>query len=656
LLYGYSDSYPWVSLVEILVGIAGLAVVVVAWGCEGDQFPRWFTYGSLFVSVVAFLTWCWIQIRVAPAYGTDEAAFDQYAAQLAAHGHNPYAASMVHSFSLFHVSPNGFTFRLNGLPVTRLSYPALSFLFYVPFVWIGWTSQLAIWINVVAWVIAIIVAFRLLPSTVKPLAIVLGSLGIYTGFAVGGVTDALYVPFLIVAVYKWDAYRTRTGWRRWIAPAAMGIAMAIKQTPWFVLPFVILAIYLDAKHNEAESKQPWRHSLEYLWRTLLVFLIPNLVFLVVNPSAWFRGVLTPIFGDAVPAGQGWIAFSNFLGIGGGSLHIYTVLSLLVFALSLVLFVMLYPRTKAITVLMASLVLFFSERSFANYLTMLLLPTLVAACSIASLESDDLSLPSRLWGSRTRRVALSVSGGGALLALVGATFVHQPISIQIESVTTTGQLATVVDVTAYVTNNTGARVRPIFTSESGGAITAPWNVTNGPLELGPNQSATYVVEAPNFFAQPSLSGGFQLAALTRSPAAMSVSSPYTPTTWHVNLNPEAVNHPVSVGETTTFVAQVLNATNSPVKKAGIPVYLGQISYTQHGLVFSSAVINQGNVGQTPVEALTNADGEATFNVTGTQASSDPVYFEANLINSQASYPYGYSDIVPIQYQLGSRIGN
>jgi hypothetical protein len=37
--------------------------------------------------------------------------------------------------------------------------------------------------------------------------------------------------------------------------------------------------------------------------------------------------------------------------------------------------------------------------------------------------------------------------------------------------------------------------------------------------------------------------------------------------------------------------------------------------------------------------------ATFVITGTQASINPVYFEANLINRRASYPYGYSDIVP-----------
>jgi hypothetical protein len=190
---------------------------------------------------------------------------------------------------------------------------------------------------------------------------------------------------------------------------------------------------------------------------------------------------------------------------------------------------------------------------------------------------------------------------------------------------------------------------VFSSEGGGAITAPWNITTGPKSLSAKSSATYVIQAPNFFAQPSLSGGFQIVALTTSPAAMSVSGPYTPTNWHVNLNPEAVNRPVLIGIPKTFEAQVLNSTNNAVDRAGIPVYLGQVSYAQQGLIFTEAVINKGQIGQTPIEARTNSQGVAIFVITGTQASINPVYFEANLINSQASYPYGYSDIVPIRFK-------
>jgi uncharacterized membrane protein len=648
LLFGFSDTYPWLSYIEIAAGLFGLTIVAVAWLHRGDDFPRSLGWVTLGVVAIVFIVWCWIQVRIAPAYGTDEAAFDQFAAQLVSHGHNPYTVSMAKSFDLFHVSPDGFTFRLNGSPVTQLSYPALSFLLYVPFLLAGWSSQLAIGINVVAWAIAVAVGYWLLPRAAKPLAIVLGSFGVYTGFAVGGVTDALYVPFLILAVYQWDRAMERTGWRRWISPVAMGLAMSIKQTPWFVLPFLLVGIYLEAKRRGWTASRSGRVVWGYVWRTGVVFLIPNVVFIVASPSAWFRGVMTPMLGNAVPAGQGWVALSNFLGLGGGSVQTYTILVAAVFICSLMLFALIYPRSKPIAVLLPSLILFFSERSFSNYLVMLLLPALVAACSISWDSASVGSLWMDLWATTRRRISFVASLGLVAIALTLVTVFSQPIELQIQSVATSGQLATVVQVTALVTNTTGHSLHPIFSSESGGAITAPWNITTGPSLLGAGESATYVLDAPNYFAQPSLSGGFQMVALTESPPAMSVSAPYVPTTWHVNLNPEAVNKPVVVGEPTTFTAQVLNSTNSPIDRAGIPVYLGQISYTQHGLVFSQAVINQGQIGQTPVEALTNRHGVASFIVTSTQASSNPVYFEANLVNSQASYPYGYSDIVPIRF--------
>lgn len=653
LLYGYSDSYPWLSAIEIIVGFFGLSVVATSWLHTERPFPETFAWLALGVSITAFVIWCWIQVRVAPAYGTDESAFDQYAAQLVAHGHNPYVISMAKSFNLFHVSPDGFTFRLNGAPVTQLSYPALSFLLYVPFLLIGWSNQLAIGVNVAMWSLSVVLGYVLLPRAVKPLAIVLGSLGVYTGFAVGGVTDALYVPFLIVAVYQWDRVSQRQGWRRWISPAAMGLAMAIKQTPWFVLPFLLAGIYLEAQGAGGNPRQSISAVSSYVWRTGVVFLLPNVAFIVASPVGWLRGVLTPVFGNAVPAGQGWIALSNFLGIGGGLLRAYAILAVSVMILSLAFFILLYPRTKAIAVLMPSFVLFFSERSFANYLVMLLLPTLVAATSIRQVSTERRFVSKALWGTRFRRSCVGASLALSAFALTAVSVFHQPLTVQIESVTTTGQLATVVQAAVIVTNTTGSSVTPVFSSEGGGAITAPWNILTGPTRLGAGESRSYVIEAPNFPAQPSLSGGFQIVALTDSPPAMSVSTPYIPTTRHVNLEPEAVNKPVSVGVPITLTAQVLTSTNSAVDQAGIQVFLGQISYTQRGLLFTEAVINNGQIGQTPVKAFTNSHGVATFVVTGTQSSVTPVYFEANLVNSNASYPYGYSNIVPIRFDTSVR---
>jgi hypothetical protein len=83
-------------------------------------------------------------------------------------------------------------------------------------------------------------------------------------------------------------------------------------------------------------------------------------------------------------------------------------------------------------------------------------------------------------------------------------------------------------------------------------------------------------------------------------------------------------------------------------SGIPIYLGQIIYGQHGLIYSEAIVNHAPAGQTPVAAYTDGQGQATFVIKGTHAATDPVYFEANLVNFTQFYPYGYSQIVLIRF--------
>jgi len=92
---------------------------------------------------------------------------------------------MAPAFSLFHVSPDGYTFLLNGHAVTSLSYPALSFLLYAPLVALGWTTQTAVVVNVLAWALGMVLAFVLLPKSIRPLAIVVGSFSVYISYAVG---------------------------------------------------------------------------------------------------------------------------------------------------------------------------------------------------------------------------------------------------------------------------------------------------------------------------------------------------------------------------------------------------------------------------------------------------------------------------------------
>ena len=215
--------------------------------------------------------------------------------------------------------------------------------------------------------------------------------------------------------------------------------------------------------------------------------------------------------------------------------------------------------------------------------------------------------------------------------------------------TTGQLATVGQVTLSVTNNTGGSVRPAFTLENGTVMTAFWQRASGPAVLGPHQHASYTIVAPSYSGDavhperlpgpgiPHQPGVGQ--PHVRVPGQHLAGDPASPTR-STRPCPSASRSPSRRRSST--------GSTSRSRPRQVPVYLGQIIYAQQGLQFSQAFINNGLEGQTPVEALTNKQGVATFKIRSPVGGSDPVYFEANLVNPTYFYPYGYSPILTVRF--------
>ncbi len=561
-------------------------------------------WGALPAIIAALAIWSYFQVFTAPDYGTDEIAFDQYAAQLALHGINPYLHSMAPAFPLFHVSPNGYTFQLNGQPVTALSYPALAFEAYLPLLAAGITTQAAVWVEIFSWALGAAILYAVLPRSVAPLAGVLMSIDVYVGYSVGGVTDTLFVPLLIGAAVGWDRFASARGPAAWRGPVCMGLAMAVKQTPWLVLPFVIAGIVVESRQRNG-TRQAVRDGLRYTGIAFAAFAVPNLPYAVAAPGAWLDGILTPFNSHMVPAGQGLVDISLSLMAGGGSLALFNVAAVIVLAAMLACYVTTYPALKPAAFLLPSVALFFAGRSFGSYLVMLVPSALAAAATTARPRGISAA---RNW----RRVA---GGGGCavLAAVLAALTAPSPLSVSIESVRTTGQLATVGQVTLSVTNNTGGSVRPAFTLENGTIMTAFWQPVSGPAVLGPHQHASYTIVAPSYPAMPSIQSGFQVLAFLTNPASVSRTTVYLASDWRVILHPAAINQVVHVGQQITVHAEIVNRLDQPVAAAGVRVYLGQIIYAQQGLQYSEAFINNGLEGQTPVAALTNRQGVATFKI-------------------------------------------
>ncbi|HEX8996672.1 MAG TPA: hypothetical protein VF812_11630 [Ktedonobacterales bacterium] len=232
-------------------------------------------------------------------------------------------------------------------PATLHSYPALSFLLYIPLELFGWDI---LWLHLLAyggifcWLVMLApkeqrgwIAFAAGAS----LTIVFNSLMVDT--------EVICLVFLLVA---WH-YRER----RWVSAIALGLGCAFKQYCWLFAPLLLLDGWLQ--HG-------WREALKRAAIAGVTFLIPNAPFILLNPHAWVTSVLLPISGGLFPQGMGLVTLSLGRILPGWPPLFFTVLEALAFVGTLWLYIR-YRTVLGESVLLLALVpLAFAFRSPANY--------------------------------------------------------------------------------------------------------------------------------------------------------------------------------------------------------------------------------------------------------------------------------------------------
>jgi hypothetical protein len=532
-------SVAWTVPFLVLGNLWGIATVLASWlpdmALNGDGRPaRAFAWGTAVVTVTLFVVWGVAVTQAASGYATDAIAFNQYAAELARHGLNPYVHSMARAYALFHIAPSGYTYSFTGAPVTALSYPSLSFLVYVPLLALGWAHNLAPLLNVCAWGLTAALMFALSPRPLRPAALLFSGFGLYAVFAVGGVTDVLFMPLLTLAAYRWD----RFGASRWTyaGPLLLGLAMGIKQTAWPLLPFLLIALGLDQSRRSGPADGLGR-ACRYLAAVLVAFAIPNLPYFVASPHAWTRGVLTPLVHSLVPTGQGTISLSLFLHMGGGSLTAFTLATVLMFALTLVAFAGTYPRLRSGFWLLPALAFFFASRSNVNYFAALIPAGYIAATSISPAPLGRGAYRIGAVGSAAGRAlgrwflsppwaaATAVLAAAFLAAAVYSLSAPAPLGIRLTALQTAGRSARVQRLTVRVSNRSGGALKPVFDVQRSGTNASFWSIAAGPRRLASGQAADYTLLAPNADSEPSLHGTFTVIGLVASPRSFSVSDEY-----------------------------------------------------------------------------------------------------------------------------------
>ena len=176
-------------------------------------------------------------------------------------------------------------------PRTLHSYPALSFLLYIPVLWAGLPNILPVHLGIYGLLAAWLVWKMPVGERKWGALTVLAAAPVVVASLIES-NEIVCVALLLLA---WEFRR-----RRWLGAILLGLACAYKQYAWTFVPFFVVETLIAEGYVEA------------LWQSMITlgaFLLPNLPFLVESPLAWFASLWLPISDPLFPQGMGVIALS-----------------------------------------------------------------------------------------------------------------------------------------------------------------------------------------------------------------------------------------------------------------------------------------------------------------------------------------------------------
>lgn len=234
-------------------------------------------------------------------------------------------------------------------PRTLHSYPALSFLIYVPLLLIG--VQNVMWVNFAAYAALLVWLISLAPreqrgwvafTALSALTITFGSLLLETE--------------LICLLFLLPAWRLRTQ-RGWLSALLLGLGCAFKQYCWFFAPLFLL---------DALIRHGWREAARRGLIALAAFLGPNLPFIILNPPAWWESMWLPLSTAVFPQGMGLVTLALGRMLPPLPKLVFTALEIAALGGVLWLYARHRERLREAAPLLALVPFYFAFRSPPNY--------------------------------------------------------------------------------------------------------------------------------------------------------------------------------------------------------------------------------------------------------------------------------------------------
>jgi uncharacterized membrane protein len=260
-------------------------------------------------------------------------------------------------------------------PQTLTSYPALSFLLYVPLIWLGAPDMLLlnllVFIALAAWLVLRAPRRERLWTTLTLSAALPLLL-----FSLIADTEVVALAFILIA---WSARE-----RRWVSAIALGLGCAFRQYCWFFAPFFLLDTLL---------RSGWREAFKRGAIAVAAFLAPNLPYLLASPGVWWRSLWLPLTEPLFPLGVGLVALAKGHVGPYPPATLYTALEVAALLACLWAQWRWREQLREAVPLLALIPLYFAWRSLPNYFAIAPLLALFAVGALARTRATKAPAPS-----------------------------------------------------------------------------------------------------------------------------------------------------------------------------------------------------------------------------------------------------------------------
>lgn len=440
--------------------------------------------------------------------GTDSALYSIYGSDLLLAGQNPYEIDMSNAYDLYNISDYYRTPQMTGSFVARMPYPALHFLVFTPLRMAGvWDIRL---LYLAAHGGLLVLLFLGAPPELRGLILMpLYTNPRYLEYTYGAVSDVIWVVVAVAMIFAWR----RPFWRA----VLYGLACAYKQTPWLLAPFILIRLLLD-EDDPAQQSRLWRAGA-FFGVAGGVFLLFNGPFILLDPNAWWKGALEPLFADYIYFGSGLSTLTQ-LGILPLTRTFYSFTTLVVLMAVLLLYALRFRQLKPALWILPAVILWFSYRSLHNYFVYWIPLLLAEAANLtkgpwkgqADIGQSPAGIAGRLssalravdpvimWaGARlqaTKPLASGVVIVVALALIIGlagySVSVAVPLQVEVTDLSMNVDLDQISEIEIRVTNTLDRAISPYITVGRVGWQPYPWDIVGGPATLTPGESGIYRV--------------------------------------------------------------------------------------------------------------------------------------------------------------------